>query len=287
MITDPFENIRKQQEKLQKLVGPFQHFTKIAEQNQRIIDSTQHFAKIMASINKLRNILPQSQLINFPAFEQAKIFDKIRENIDSLNKMIPECLLEIARYGWYLDFQTDIDLSITLTNYIKSNEIKELNTYLIKYYEDEFEEIIKNLSKSHPKRLKIFNELKIAHDNEYFNLGIPLILSQIDGICYDYTKKLFFRKNKKNENNPYLPEVSNELTVISGEFLKAFLSPFLHKTPISAREQDLESFPTAFNRHRILHGKDTDFGTKINFLKAFSLLSYCEDTLAQIHKNIS
>jgi hypothetical protein len=287
MITDPFENIRKQQEKLQKLVGPFQRFTKIAEQNQRIINITQQFTRINDSINKIKNIIPQPKLINFPAFEQAQRLDRIRENINLFNKMIPEYLVDIASYGWFLDFQTELHLPRTLANYIKNNEIKELDTYLIKYYTDEFEEKINNLSKSHPKRLKIFNELKIAHDNEYFNLGIPLILSQIDGICYDYTKKLFFIKNKKNENNPYLPEVSNELTVISGEFLKAFLSPFLHKTPISAREQDLESFPTAFNRHRILHGKDTDFGTKINFLKAFSLLSYCEDTLAQIHKNIS
>jgi len=290
MYNDPFEHIKKiieQQKRLQNITEePYRRFKEMLEPAQRIINSTKQFTRMADSIAKLRINVPQIDLINPGLKEHIHRFKQIRESIDLFNKKLPKYLVDIASYGWYLDFQTDMDLSVKLANYIEDKEIEKVDAYLIDYYSNDFEKIINKLSTNHPNRKKLFDELKIAFDNEYFSLGIPLVLSQIDGICHDYTNKLFFIKNNKKEKNPYLPKVSNELIVINNEFFKAFLAPFFSDAPIFAHEDKLELFPTAFNRHRVLHGLDVDFGTKINFLKAVSLLSYCDDVLIRITNDI-
>jgi len=290
MYNGTFEHFRKiieQQKSLLKITETSRRFQEMLKPTQRIINSTQQFTRMADYINTLRIKVPQIHLINPALNEHVLRFNRIRDSIDLFNKNLPKYLVAIASYGWYLDLQTDMDLSVKLANYIEDEDIEKVNTYLIEYYTNDFEKIINKLSVNHPNRIRIFDELRIAFDNEYFNLGIPLILSQIDGICHDYTNKLFFIKNRKDEKNSYLPKVSNELIVINNEFFKAFLAPFFNDAPIFAHEDNLELFPTAFNRHRVLHGLDVDFGTKINFLKAFSLLSYCDDVLIEVIKDSS
>lgn len=289
MIDDPFRHIRKimeRQEFLNSIVDKHQRVQRMVEPRMKFIDSTRHFDLINDSINKMRLIESRISIINPAIKEQADRLLRIQESIDRFNENLPGYLVSIANYGWYLDLQTDSNLSVRLANYIEDKELENVDNYLIEYYSSSFEIIITKLSANHPQRQKIFTEIKIAYENEYYNLAIPLILSQIDGVCYDYTKKLFFIKNKKHEKNPYLPKVANELVVLNGEFFKAFLSPFFNDAPLFAREENLELFPTAFNRHRVLHGLDTDFGTKINCLKALSLLSYCDDVLSRITNEI-
>lgn len=288
-MEDPFRYIRKiieQQNQLLQITEPYLRIQKMLEPNQRLFDSTRQFSQMKDSMNRIRVIDSKIPILNSEIREQADRIIRIRESIDLFNKNLPGYLVSIASYGWYLDLQTDANLSIKLAQNIDDKEIEKLDIYLIEYYTNNFDTIIKKLSINHPKRTKLFDEIKIAFDNEYYNLGIPLILSQIDGTCYDYTKKLFFTKNAKKEKNPYLPKVSNELIVFNNEFFKAFLAPFFNDAPIFAHEDNLELFPTAFNRHRIIHGIDTDYGTKINILKAFSLLSYCDDVLLRITNDI-
>jgi len=289
MMEDPFRHIRKiieQQQSLIKIADQYRGIQKMVESRLKLIDSTRNFDLINDSITKMRLIESRIPLINPTIKEYADRIIRIRESIDQFNRNLPGYLVTIANYGWYLDLQTNADLSVKLASYISNNEIEKVGGYLVDYYVNNFDVIIKKLSNNHPKRSKLFDEIKLAFDNEYFNLAIPLILSQIDGVCYDYTKKLFFIKNKENEKNPYLPKVSNDLIVLNGEFFKAFLAPFFNNAPIFAREDDLELFPTAFNRHRVLHGKDTEYGTKMNCLKAISLLSYCDDVLLRITNDI-
>jgi hypothetical protein len=285
MIEDNFRHIRKiieQQDQIRKMVEPYNRIQKMLEPTRRLIDSTRQFAQMNESIMRMRAIESRIPMINPAIREHAERMNRIRESIDLFNKNLPGYLIAIASYGWYLDLQTDMDLSVKLARDIDNGEIKKVDSFLIKYYQINFDSIVRKLQKNHPKRKRIFEEIKIGFDNSYYNLVIPLILSQIDGICHDWTNKLFFIKNKKNEKNPYLPKVSNELIAFNGQFIEAFLAPFFHDAPIFAHEDNLNSFPIGFNRHKVLHGLDTEFGTMINCLKALSLISYCEDILLRL-----
>jgi hypothetical protein len=101
------------------------------------------------------------------------------------------------------------------------------------------------------------------------------------GICFDFTKKKFFIKNRKT----YLPEVTQELEKSSGSFAELYLSPIKNQTPIMAREEDLEKFPCRLNRHEIMHGINVTYGSRLNCLKVLSLLKYVSDLLVHIDEN--
>lgn len=292
MIEDPFRHLRgiiEQQDKIRKFIEPHNRIQQMLEPTQRmlestrrIMDSSRQFVQINDSIQRIRAFEPKIPIIN-PAIKlHAERMNSIQERIDLFNKNLPICLVSIASYGWYLDFQTDMDLSVRLAKDIENNNIEQVDSYLLDFYESNFDTIIEKLKTNHKKRIDIFDEIKHGLKNNLYNLTIPLILTQIDGICYDWTKKLFFIKNKKNEKNPYMPKVSNELIELNSNFMKAFLAPFFNDAPIFAHENKLELYPIEFNRHKVLHGLDTEFGTKINCLKAISLLSYCEDVLTRI-----
>jgi hypothetical protein len=154
-----------------------------------------------------------------------------------------------------------------------------LDTYLIKYFTDRFDKIIKGLCERHLERKEIFRQIETAHKNELYFVSIPSILTQVDGISYDYTKKMFFLKDKKND---YLPQIAGEITKISRLSMSTFLTPLTNQTPIMAHESILDEFPINLNRHNILHGIDKDFGNKKNSLKCISLLKYLSDILAEL-----
>lgn len=288
MIDDPFRHIRKileRQELLMRKLSPNTGIRKMSEPTQRLFDSSNQFVKINESLLRIRAIESRIPVINPAMQEYAEKMNRIRESIDLFNKNLPSYLVSIANYGWYLDFQTDLNLSVRLASDIDNNEIEKVDLCLIDYYSNNFDTIINKLKRNHNKRTKIFDEIKIGFDNEFYNMTIPLILSQIDGICYDKTKKLFFTKNSKNERNPYLPKVSNELINLNKFFMEALLAPFFNDAPIFAHEKKMDSFPVEFNRHKIMHGIDTGFGTKKNSLKSLSLLSYCEDILDSFNED--
>jgi hypothetical protein len=84
------------------------------------------------------------------------------------------------------------------------------------------------------------------------------------------------------KNNKYLPEVTSELEKSAETFLDLYLSPLQNQTPIMVREQDVSKFPCHLNRHEILHGISTDYGTEINSLKVISLLKYISDLITDL-----
>lgn len=273
-VTEPFRQMQKQMDdfkKIQPLVIPFQfakihqeYFTGISESIKKMIDPIK---ELQNSIAKLNFTPFQKSLVQLNEFGK-----RIKENYDRM----PHSLLLLAKYGWFLDLDTDPSFPNELGELIESNEIEKVNEYLMEYYSDNLEQIFDDLTVKFPERKEIFNQIKIAHEEKLFFISIPTILSQIDGICFDCTTKKFFLKDKDNN---YLPEVTTELSNISNSILKIFLTPILNQTAINARKKDLYKYPIQFNRHEILHGVDKNYGTEMNSLKCISLLKYMHDLL--------
>ena len=164
---------------------------------------------------------------------------------------------------------------------ILDNEFEAANELLVEYYKENIDQIFRRLSKRQPNRKEILSQILSAYKNGNHSLLIPSVLTQVDGICFDFTKRKFFIKEKKNK---YLPQVTSELEKSAETFLDLYLSPLQNQTPIMVREQDIYKFPCHLNRHEILHGINTDYGTEINSLKVISLLKYVSDLLTDIDK---
>ncbi len=243
---------------------------------QEMHDAFSKADKILSIVNKA---LPSIQRIQ-------NTLDKIAEREAILQKShqrlfidTPEHLRLIAKYGWFLDFDTETTLPNELFESHSLRGQEAIDEALISYYGERTNEIIETLKFRHPNRFEIFEEIQFAFENKKYLLSIPCILSQIDGICFDFNGKKFFDHKKSTS---YQSAVVVEIQKLSSEYLNVFLSPVTVKSPISAHERDLGSYPVRLNRNEILHGVEANYGTEINNLKCLSLLKYISDLLGSL-----
>jgi hypothetical protein len=185
----------------------------------------------------------------------------------------------IAQHGWFIDLESEINFPRKVACQIQNDELETANELLVDYYRERLDQIFNRLIKRHPNRQKILEQVLNAYRNGSHSLLIPSVLTQVDGICFDFTKRKFFIKEK---NNKYLPQVTSGLEKSAGAFLDLYLSPLQNQIPIMVREQDISQFPCHLNRHEILHGINADYGTEVNSLKVISLLKYVSDLLTNL-----
>lgn len=266
------EKIIKPLREMQERLKPMVEAQKRMENLNKIQKSFENIGKIYASS------MPK---FNNAFLEQLKSFKEIANRLKEYEEKTPDYLLLIAQNGWYLEFDCEMKLPSEIAKDFEANKSDVANKKMTDYYIENLDRIFEELSSRHINRKEIFEQILSGFKRgEYFTI-IPCILSQVDGICFDFTKKKFFIKEK---NNKYLPQISSELEKSAGNFVAIYLSPLRNQTPIMVQEKQISEFPCKLNRHEILHGINTDYGNKQNSLKVISLLKYISDLLVEIDR---
>jgi hypothetical protein len=205
---------------------------------------------------------------------------KIQKSFETMVIEIPGSLLELAKYGWYIDMDFLPITLIELGQKIKNGEIDIVVEYLCDYYSEKLDYIKIKLCREYPSREAIFKEAFNCFNHKKYFASISLFLTQADGICYDKTEKLFFLNNRDlKRNGQYVPEVEAEIQRISGGFMDLLLEPIKRASVINENIGNISNFPVNLNRHSILHGMQTDYGTKTNCLKIISFIMYLNEML--------
>lgn len=217
-------------------------------------------------------------------FEQLKPhFDQIQDGFKIMVSKTPESLIELSKQGWYIDFEITPRIPIELSGYLKKGEVDYVDNYLSKYYGDKLNRIKEKLYENYPNRQKILKEAFDCFRRKEYYSTISLLLTQADGFCFDKTKKLYFKNNRELQKEKiYVPEVEKEIKRISGGIVDILLEPMKNATLINEDTRNLTKFSIKLNRHAILHGMDTDYGTKLNSLKIISFVNYLDDMLEDI-----
>jgi len=254
---------------IQKAIAPALVFQK--KQEQFLLN----FRKSFENINNIYASIPKFEN---PILKHLDAFKDIGERLRIYTEKTPEQLLLIAQHGWFIDLESELNLPSRVAYKIQDKEFNEANALLIDYYHENLDSIFEKLVNRHPNRMEILVQILKAYRDKSYSLIIPVVLTQVDGICFDFTKAKFFIKERKN----YLPQVTSEIEKLAGSFLDLYLSPLQNQTPIMVREQDISKFPCHLNRHEILHGINTEYGSKINSLKVISLLKYISDLLTDL-----
>jgi hypothetical protein len=182
--------------------------------------------------------------------------------------------LMLSDEGWYIDYGTAIrTLSGLYIHQITTNS-EVLDTFMIKFYKKKLRKISRFFRKNHPQRYLIIKKALQAHRRGDFELSIPVILTQIEGLFYDLTDKEIFSKGrgKLKENTAKTWVNSKENDTIA--FMLAILEPLRENDNLSASFKDSEKFPNALNRNKILHGRDINYPNELNSYKAISLLTF-------------
>ena len=260
----------KQAIELQKAIQPALKIQK------SLFEPLSKFQKDFEKISKIYSSIPKFEN---PFLEHLDTFKEIGEGLKEYTKKTPEYFLLIAQHGWYIDLESEMNLPARIAYEIQNGEIDYANEMLIEHYKENLDQIFERLIERHPNRKEILSQILGSYKNGNHSLLIPSVLTQVDGVCFDFTKRKFFIKEKKNK---FLPEVTSELEKSAGNFLELYLSPLQNQTPIMVREKDISNFPCNLNRHEILHGISADYGTEINSLKVISLLKYISDLLTDL-----
>lgn len=143
-----------------------------------------------------------------------------------------------------------------------------LDRYFSKYYSENLERLGDNIRKRQNSRSRIVIEALECHKEEKFHASTILFLSQADGIC---NGQLFTTKKEKESLKKYLAKTE------SGSFNNILFEMITNQSAIDTGYSKKNNFEDSLNRHSVVHGLDLHFGTKINSLKALSLLLFVTD----------
>lgn len=203
-------------------------------------------------------------------------FEELQRTFRELPPKIQEALLLLAQHGWYLDFNMPLPSLWEIKKAISSGEIDEVEEALVEYFESQLEKIEKAINAQFPHRSHIIGSAIEAHRNGEYYLSIPVLLAQTDGICKEVVDQYLFMKKKKDRK----PRTAIYVEQVAADtYRAALLSPLAASTPISASEHERDDGFNLLNRHMVLHGESLDYGSKVNSLKAISLINYVSQAL--------
>ena len=190
------------------------------------------------------------------------------ERYDSLQKK--DGFIKLAELGWYINGSMTLAHSAWLMDMALENEIDKINKDLSSHYVEEMLDRVKFLKKYQSKRYLIIKEAIECHLSGKYHASVALFLSQADGLCKGL---LFITRNKKKELKKFIAEEKKN------KLFEDILEVIQRVNKIDEYFSQGLSGSNELNRHAVLHGYDTDFGTELNSLKAYSLLLFVDDFL--------
>jgi hypothetical protein len=177
------------QEGLRKSLQP------IVDSQQRIQETIRPIAASMENLAKAIYI-PE---INLPdltgfaaqlaAFQQSfwEQYGGLFENLHHILRDLPprtrEALILLAKHGWYLDMEMPLPSLWRLKEALEQGNVSDAEAALVDYFETRMSEIEESILERFPHRAKIIRSAFDAHRSGSYELSIPVLLAQTDGIC--------------------------------------------------------------------------------------------------------
>ncbi len=211
----------------------------------------------------------------------APVLDHLRETYEELPPRTQKALLILGENGWYLDLHIDMPFLWSLVEAFAKGSQEEAEVLLAEHFEERSEEIEKDIARRFPERGELIGAAFAAHRRGEYVLSIPVLLAQADGICKEASGQNFFLKR---DRKPLTAAYVEQFT--ADTFTAALLSPLATALPIAASERERGENFSALNRHMVMHGESLDYGTRLNGLKAISLVNYVSQVLERENQDV-
>jgi hypothetical protein len=179
--------------------------------------------------------------------------------------------IRLAELGWHMGPELGIN---DLAWAYQTDSLEEVDTRFAEAFEECVDSTERWICERFPARAVILQDAFEAHRKGKFGLAIPVFFAQAEGMCRDSLKEdgnLFTTSDGAALNRMRrIKTHSNEVSA----FIDVLLDPLGRVLPMGAKIEDSINFPRCPNRHAILHGYSLDYATRVNSLKAISLLAY-------------
>jgi len=201
-------------------------------------------------------------------------YKKFKEGEEQLKNGVANAVIQFSEYGWYTNYSFSLIDITEAYKLLKKRNINEFDKYMSARIYEQYAEIKKSLFNRHPDRVGPLEAAFRAHDMKEYFLSIPVFLAQTDGISKDLSQLQFFLNNKD-----YSPKVSYWAKETPKMWLHiALCAALLDKGAFQKHYSQPNEIE--ITRHSVLHGESSDYGSKLNSLKAISLLIYISDIMS-------
>jgi hypothetical protein len=241
--------VRRVSETLDKIVPPA-----ILEMNKALAPTVQRMNEVTAAFQPLATKLNRTLA---KVAEHARIWQEKRK----------QDVTVMAENGWYPNWFTFF--------YQPEEEHGSLDELMTSHLTENWDEITLKVIELCPNRKHILENAFELHRSGNYVAAIPLFLAQSDGICCEKLKSFLFAGNDTESKILELIERDEMPTnMLTDVFLEPFKLKNHHNSGISKYSETAKE--KAPNRNGIIHGhrRHLDYGTELNSLKCFSLLSF-------------
>lgn len=255
-----------------------------AQRLQAIVEQTNTTASVVDEmVKQLRaplQIYEDMEAATRAAIEQDRQLQAATQAADDHRRLVADLLTNLTEFveresvqtlmqhGWF----PDLDLTasqIQAWAELFDDHPQQANEALCDRFRELLDDIEAKVKGAFPHRSEILSEAFHAHRQGHYCLSVLGFLTQVDGFFHDIWDKSLFVRGDREKVGGQVGQMQNEL---AREMVRVLLES--DWPLIMARDKRPDDF-TGLNRHQVLHGEVTDFGTEEYSLKALSLLNYC------------
>lgn len=200
-----------------------------------------------------------------------RVFAEFGEGIQKIEQRLPDDIKLLATHGWFISFwRTPMFEIPKVSKLFACGDESKGNEFMCDHFAEIQSEIECELKKDYPNRAGVIAKSFSAHRTHDYELSIPAFLIQADGIAAEYFQASVFTRR------PDKRAVVEGKLVASGVNGRAsdFFRLVLEDLPLTASTSAPDYVADALNRHEILHGISSNYGTRLNSFRAMSFLQY-------------
>lgn len=210
---------------------------------------------------------------------------EVSRRLDSMPSLSKKSMMLLLPMGWFLGWIDSLSELLPLLERLDGIDPRKVDDVMSQYYRENLDFIETELTQRYQARSAAIKSAFVAHrtlgDAGYF-LSIPVFIAQADGLLSEILKV-----NSPLGTNTPTKEIKGASVLrpatSSDQELSDLLHPFfaIHNSDFlkSQAARDMEVMQsgqpfTGLNRHQVMHGECSSYGSEINSLKALSFLVF-------------
>lgn len=215
------------------------------------------------------------------------VHDRMEYLVNDLPDDLEAESIKLMNRGWFIWFLdgTMPDFSRKMNALVGKSE-HDQDSYMSEYIEENISEFESELCRAYPDRKNQVEDAFKSHESGIYFSSIPTFLALSEGIGRDlYPDIGIFAKHKPKSSKSGLPRTDDIFDSISGlgVFEESVLKPLRVSSEVTKTiHNPTENEKKLLNRHLIMHGNSSLYGSKENSLKAISLVYFVHKSLEHL-----
>jgi hypothetical protein len=205
-----------------------------------------------------------------------ELFDVLRSLDVGFPLLVEDMLSPLVRHGWYPDLELPFSVLSDLVDDFKEDPSAGENVY-VEYLCRELDAIEGRLKDASPARTEVLSDAFNSHRSGFFYASIPVLIAQADGVVWEKLSILLYSSKREA-----LRRRESELEESGIGLSEVLMWPLLEPTSLNLSKGERPRDFVGMNRHLVLHGEDTTYGSERNSLRAISHLLFVSDVLKSV-----